>query len=77
MFALALSLLLIGLAVGWFFSCPGDSGVCQITRSFSIGWGIFGFICLAMSIFALVEDRINATNARASDPSSDASSEGR
>ncbi len=64
----ALSLLLIGIAAGWYFSCSGDSAMCQITRSFSIGWGIFGLIGLAMGVFTLVEDRMKAN---APDPSAD------
>lgn len=68
----AFSLLLIGIAVGWFFSCSGDSAMCQITKSFSIGWGIFGLIGLAMGVFILVEDRINSGTP---DSSSDTSSE--
>ena len=69
----ALSLLLIGISVGWYFSCSGDAAVCQITRSFSIGAGIFGLIGLGMGVFILVEDRMNAGS---SEPSSDAPSEG-
>ena len=69
MVASALSLLLIGIAVGWYFSCSGDSAVCQITRSFSIGWGIIGLIGLAMGVFILVEDRMNPGP---SEPSPDA-----
>ena len=65
MFVVAMGLLLIGISVGWFLSCPGDTGVCQITRSFSIGWGIFGLIGLAMGIFSWVEDRKNAGNSDA------------
>ena len=72
MVASALSLLLIGIAVGWYFSCSGDSAMCQITRSFSIGWGIIGLIGLAMGIFILVEDRMNSGS---SGPSSDARGE--
>ena len=72
MVASALSLLLIGIAVGWYFSCSGDSAVCQITRSFSIGWGIIGLIGLAMGVFILVEDRMNSGP---SEPSPDAQSE--
>ena len=70
----ALSLLLVGIAAGWYFSCSGDTAMCQITRSFSIGWGIFGLIGLAMGIFILVEDRMNTG---ASDSSSDTPSEER
>ena len=73
MFVVAMGLLLIAMSVGWFFSCPGDSGVCQVHRSFSIGGGIFGLIGLAMGIFIIVEDRINA---RSSDDGSDGLSEG-
>ena len=68
MVVLALSLLLIGIAAGWYFSCSGDSAMCQITRSFSIGWGIFGLIGLAMGVFTPVEDRMKA---RDPDPSPD------
>ena len=69
----ALSLLIIGISVGWYFSCSGDSTVCQVHRSFSIGGGIFGLIGLAMGAFILVEDRINA---RASESPSDGQGEG-
>ena len=69
----ALSLLIIGISAGWYFSCSGDSTVCQIHRSFSIGGGIFGLIGLAMGVFILVEDHINAGS---SEPPSDGSGAG-
>ena len=57
MFPLILSLVVIGIAVGWFFSCTDSSPVCQINQSFSIGAGIMGLICLALAVFCIVEDR--------------------
>ena len=57
MFPVIMSLALIGLAVAWFFSCSGSDPMCQITKSFSTGAGILGLLCLAIGVFAIVEDR--------------------
>ena len=56
-FVLILSLLLVGIAVAWFFSCSGGYPACQITRSFSVGAGIMGLIGVAMAAFIYFEDR--------------------
>ncbi len=57
MFPVILSLAAIGIAVAWFFSCSGSDPMCQISKSFSVGAGIIGLMCLAIGVFAIVEDR--------------------
>lgn len=59
MFVVIMGLLTIGIAVAWFFSCTGNSPVCQVNQSFSVGAGIIGLICLAMGVSGIVLDRRN------------------
>ena len=60
MFMLIMSLLIIAVAVAWYFSCGGEAAACQITRSFSVGGGLLGLLCLTMTAFAFAEDWKNS-----------------
>lgn len=57
MVVVIMSLVTIGIAAAWFFSCSGNGPICQINQSFSVGAGILGLICLAMGVFGIVDDR--------------------
>jgi len=57
MVVVTMSLILIAIAVGWHFSCNDPSVLCQTSKSFSIGAGLFGLLGLGMGIFTIVEDR--------------------
>ena len=59
MFGVILSLVLIGIAAVWFSGCTDNTPVCQVHQSFSIGAGIMGLMCLAMSVTGIVLDRRN------------------
>ncbi len=53
MFLVGLSLTMILISLGWFFSCSGNDFACQATKSFSVGLGLIGVASLAVSVLVI------------------------
>ena len=56
-FVLTMSLVLIGMGVGWYFSCGDESALCRTSRAFSPGPVLFGLMFLWMAGIIFWEDR--------------------